>query len=213
MRAVLVASLLPHTFAVAGVPAERHIISGVVVNSAGAGAGEAYVAAVPTGDSGVAGSVNWIRADGSGRFQITLKRGRYVIRAKDEGHGYPDPTFLISRDPKSNFPEIEVRNHDLVGIRVVLGIEGGVLQIHVRDDATLEGVQGAKVVIRDADNEEAFVEVNADQMGHLQFSVPNRPLIISAYAPGYLRTVFQNNGQLILSGGEQRSITIDIKRR
>jgi len=154
-----------------------------------------------------------MRADDSGRFQIALKSGRYVIRAKDEGRGYPDPTFLFSRDPNSKFPEIKVRDRDLGGIRVVLGVEGGVLLIHFRDEATQQGIPGAKAVIRDAVNPEAFVEVTADQTGHLQFAVPSKPIVVSAHAPEYVSTVFHNVGELILSGGERRSITIDIKRQ
>jgi hypothetical protein len=110
-----------------------------------------------------------------------LKRGRYEIIAKDEER-YPDPTFLLCRDSTASFPEVTMQDSDLTGIRVVLGAEGGLLEIHIRDEATREDVPGAKAIIRDARNPAAFVEVTSDQTGHLRFTVPDKPIVVSAYA-------------------------------
>jgi hypothetical protein len=66
------------------------------------------------------------------------------------------------------------------------------------------------VTIRDARRHEVFVEVFANDGGHFQFTVPNRPVRIFATAPGYEATGYGNEAELTLSQGERRSVTLDL---
>jgi hypothetical protein len=180
----------------------------------GSGVANASVEAMPILSKSSGGSTaqfTWVTADNRGRYRISLSPGKYEIRAKDEADGYPDPNFLLSADPSANFPEISVEEADVSGIRVSLGAKGGVLEGDLRNEATQGTVPKGKVIIRDARTPEVFVEVFADTTGHFQFTVPHKPILISATAPGYAKTSFADGEELTFSEGERRSIIIELK--
>ena len=193
--------------------------SGAVVDSAGLEVAHAVVQAVPipTTDTsvGVVGDRPdpWIQADSHGRFQINLPSGRYKVLAKDEVEGYPDPIFLLNADPNAKFPEISVEQTDISDVQVMLGTKGGILHGDLRDETTQETVPKCKVTIRDASQHDAFVEVFANEIGHFQFTVPNKPIQIMATAPGYRVAFYGDGAKLILSGGEHRRVIIGLSRK
>ena len=195
-------------------PAES-TVSGVVTNSAGLELQYASVEAVPrfSGESG--GTVGdrpnpWIQADSHGRFRISLPAGRYKILAKDEADGCPDPVFMLNSDPAASFPEVSVQQQDISDVRVLLGKRGGILDVTL---VTQSGnpVPHGKVTIRDARNSDAYVEVFADANGHLHFTVPSKPLLISATANGYKTTVFAGGSEITLSEGENRTVVLNLQ--
>ena len=188
----------------------KHIVTGVVTDADGSEVANAYITAMAT-DGSSGGDLSWVHTDTHGRFRIALKPGRYLIRAKDEASGYPDPNFLLSADPIASFPEIVVDQADILGVRVRLGSKGGVLEGDVRDQETQSPVTQAKVTIRDARKPDVFVEVFSDKTGHFQFTVPKKPIQILATAPGYTTTYFGTGEALTLSGGERRSVVIELK--
>lgn len=100
-----------------------------------------------------------------------LSPGKYIVRAKSEADGYPDPTFLLATDTGSASPEISVESSNVSGLAVTLGHRGGILEGIMLDKHTRASVSG-KVVIRDAHKAEAFVEVSADSTGRFRFAVP-----------------------------------------
>jgi Carboxypeptidase regulatory-like domain len=123
----------------------------------------------------------------------------------------PSPRSLAPcSDAKAKFPGISVKRTDISEVRVVLGSKGGVLSGDLRDDATERAIPGAKVTIRDAWRHEVFVEVFVNEVGHFQFTVPNRPIRILATAPGYEATRYGKGAELTLSQGERRSVTLDL---
>jgi hypothetical protein len=156
------------------------------------------------------GQLRWIQADQDGRFKLTLSPGRYEIRAKDEIDGYPDPNFMLSVDSHSDFPVIEVDSRDLSDVNVKLGTKGGILEGELLDQSTRFPVEG-KVTIADAQKPEVFVEVFTDKEGRFHFAVPNKPLRISASAPGHAAASFEEVGAL--AGGEHRKITLELVPR
>lgn len=189
----------------------KYTISGSVIDSDGMPVASARVTVMPISSPGTAGELISTDVDHNARFRIALAPGRYVIRAKDEGHGYPDQNFLFSADPNARFPEIFVQDSDISGIKVILGSKGGIIEGFLRDKVTFRPISNGKVILRDAAKLDVFVEVTADKNGHFKFAVPNKPILISASAPNYSSANFQNGGQLTLSGGEQRNITIDLQ--
>jgi hypothetical protein len=188
----------------------RYFVAGVILTSAGTEQPGASVTAVPVHETGTASSLHWSSTDDKGRFKLALPRGRYEIVAKDERHGYPDPNFLLSADTNSRFPTVNVEDADIEGVRVILGEQGGILHILIRDGASLRPLAGAKAIIRDARDGRAFVELTADEQGNIQFAVPHKGLVILAEAPRYSRKSFHNGEEVRLSSGEQREITLDL---
>ena len=189
-------------------------VSGVVTNSMGSEVAHASVEAIPTGN-GKGGTVGdrpgtWKQTDDHGRFVLTLPPGRYRVSAKDEAGGYPDPVFMLNSDSTANFPEVSVERGDVSDVRVKLGRMGGVLDGKVSDAKTGDPIPHGKVTIRDARNEGAYVDVFADAGGHFQFTVPIKPLVISASADGYA-TTSTGPAPLILSEGERRNIRLELK--
>lgn len=150
-----------------------------------------------------------VRTNQEGRFRLTLRPGKYVVRAKDEADGYPDPMFLLSSDPSAKFPEIDVRESDLSDVRVMLGSRGGILEGEIRDDNGGLPIPGAKVTIRDAHNPAAFVEIFSNADGHFQFTVPARPVSVSAMARGYKTSPAED---VMLSNGDHRVVHISLEK-
>jgi len=107
-----------------------------------------------------------------GRFQILLPPGHYQIRAKAEEEGYPDPSFLFCADPAAIFPDVVVGDEKISGVRVVLGLRGGLLEGEVRDAETGGGIRKSRATIVDANDPKEYVEVFTDDAGHFRFTVP-----------------------------------------
>lgn len=189
----------------------NHGVTGKVTDAHGSAIAGASVAAMPIDNRGSAGDFGWMRTDNNGGFRIMLKSGRYMIRAKDEEDGYPDPSFLLSSDPSTKFPEISVEQSDVSGVRVMLGARGGILQGDLHDEVTHQVVPKGKVTIRDARTSGAFVEVLADKEGHFRFTVPNKPIQVFASAAGYTTTYVDNGKELTLSEGERRTVELELK--
>ncbi|MGA7820380.1 MAG: carboxypeptidase-like regulatory domain-containing protein [Candidatus Sulfotelmatobacter sp.] len=190
-----------------------HTVSGTVTDATGSAAPNAFVCAAPAEDTSIAGDLRWVQVDSNGRFRITLRPGRYVIRAKEEGEGYPDPSFLLSADNGAVFPEVTVEESNLTGVLVALGARGGILSGELRDNTNQQPIPKGKVTIRDAERRDAFVEVTTNEEGRFRFAVPSKPLQISAAAPGYLASRYGEGRTLILSPGEHRSIVIELTRK
>ena len=188
-----------------------HYVLGIVVDANGSVVGNASVTAVPVDEGGSAGDLGWVHADNNGWFRLVLRPGRYVIRAKDESDGYPDPSFLLCSDPRANFPQISVERSDVSGVRAVVGMKGGVLEGDLRDASTQQGIPKAKVTIRDAQKPYAFVEVFADKTGHFRFTVPSKPIHVVATAAGYETIQYEGGKLLTLSGGEHRSLMVELR--
>ena len=193
-------------------------ITGVVIDSSGAVPAHAFVEAIPRTSDGGKGTVGdrlnpWTPADVHGRFTISLPPGRFKIRAKDEADGYPDPSYWLNADPTAIFPEIIVDQKSIPNVRVILGRKGGVLDGEVLDLQSRGAVSGGKVTIRDAQNADAYVEVFTDASGHFRFTVPNKPLFISVTTAGYKTTAFAKGGEVVLSGGEHRSIVLELQHQ
>ena len=77
-------------------------VVGKVIAPDGSGASHASAEAVPLARAGEdvnMSQLQWTQADNEGNFRLNLSPGRYQIRAKDEMGGYPDPNFLLSKDP------------------------------------------------------------------------------------------------------------------
>jgi hypothetical protein len=205
-------------FVLVGLPAKAfqlsiHNVVGVVADSHGSPAPGASVEAFPIEETGSAGHLSWVHTDKDAGFRLTLRSGRYVIRAKDEKNAFPDPNFLLSSDPSAKFPEITVADADVSGVRVMLGVKGGIIEGTLRDEQTHQVISQGKVTISDARNPEVFVEVPVDKAAHFEFTVPRKPIRISATAPGYSTTYFGNKGELTLSEGERRSVEIELRAR
>jgi hypothetical protein len=202
----------------AGRPAETRgetTVSGTVRDAAGNSIAHAYVEAIPVfakSNGGTVGSSSpWVAADSAGTFSLSLAPGRYRLRAKAEADGYPDPSFWVNRDLKARFPEIAVFDKQIRNIEVVLGTRGGMLAGEVRDRQTHRSLAGAKIRIQDATNSGAYVEVFSNSNGHFQYTVPSKPLLISAVAPGYKVTSFEGGAEITLSPGGHREFQLDLE--
>ena len=193
--------------------AQSHV-AGWVTDSVGFGVSGASIQVMPReGDSvgTVASPGRWAPTDSDGRFSIILQPSRYKIVAKDEPEGYPDPVFALGSDPTATFPTISVGKDDISGVRVSLGAKGGILEGHVNDGATKLPIQKAKVTISDVQEPKAYVDIFTNAGGGFQFTVPNKPVVISATAAGYKTTQFKRGKELTLSGGEHRDVVIELE--
>jgi hypothetical protein len=186
---------------------EERSVAGVVTTIDGSDAPRACISARPVGTS--AGNLGCTEADEHGAFTIRLRPGEYIIRAKDEAEGYPDPNFLLASDPSAKFPRVVVGQSDVSGVRVVLGAKGGVLEGIVRDQATGFPIVGAKVTISDAHAPGAYVEVFSNKDGAFQFTVPAKPVVVSAAAMSYESGPTE---EVTLTGGRHRSIEINLRK-
>lgn len=192
-------------------------LSGQVFDSLGATMAHALVEAVPRPEgqdqAKFADRPNpWVQTNARGEFVITLAPGRYKIRAKDEDLGYPDPVYWLNADPTTVFPEIVVTDgeKEIADIRVVLGRRGGVLSGKLIDQPSGSPIAHGKVTLRDSENASAYVEVFTNSNGHFEFTVPSKPIIVSASAAGYRASTFASGAPLLLSPGEHREITLDL---
>jgi hypothetical protein len=190
-------------------------VSGTVTDSTGSESAHALVQAIRRVKSESSGTVGdhpnpWIQTDDHGRFRVNLARGRYKFQAKNEIDGYPDPIFLLNSDETATFPEVTVSQKDISDVRVTLGKRGGVLEGELIDQQSREPIPRCKITIRDARNADAYVDVFADQVGHFRFAIPGKPVLISATAPGYKTTKFEN-GEVMLSGGEHHTIVVGLE--
>lgn len=188
----------------------KRTVSGTVTTSDGSSVEDAIVTAIPVGASTVAGEMPSARSVAGGAFKIELPQGRYILRAKKEADGYPDPNFLLASDARAVFPEVSVDGTDIAGIKVILGSKGGILQGTLRDQVSRRPISDGKVVIRDARDPRAFVELTTDKKGDFSFAVPSKPMVICAHASGFMRTCVANGREQTLSAGEHRSFTIDL---
>jgi hypothetical protein len=191
-------------------------VSGVVTDSTGTEVAQAFVEALPMARGEQGGTVGdrpnpWVPTDSHGKFRISLAPGRYRIRAKAEADGFPDPVFMLNRDPTARFPEISVERQDVSDVRVILGKRGGVLDGVLLDQDSRKPIPHGKVTISDARAVEAYVEVFADEQGHFEFAVPNKPVRVSATAAGHATAYVDNGKELTLSGGEHRTVELELK--
>ncbi len=186
-----------------------HVISGTVTDMLGGPDASALVTAVPIGNA--AGDVTWSKVDDKGNFRLAVKDGRYIVRAKDEEHGYPDPTFLLSADAGAEFPDISVEGADLAGVRVVLGQQGGILIGQIVDSHNNRPVGGGRIIVRATQAPTQFVELTASKDGLFQFTLPHKPVRITSTADGYRTARYADGAELILSNGERREIVIPLE--
>jgi|SRR5579872_179056 len=184
-----------------------HTVTGIVTSADGSRVEGACVSALPTESN--AGNSTCINTDQEGRFKLTLRPGKYQLRAKDESAGYPDPMFLLSADPTARFPEIVVGESDVSGVKVVLGLKGGILEGEVRDSSSGLPISGAKLTIADLNNPAAYVEVFSNKDGRFQFTVPGRPVSVSATARGYKPAEVQ---EFTVSAGQHRTLDISLEK-
>lgn len=213
-KTIVIAVLLGLTVTVlrtAASDGRKYKVTGTVVDADGAPVASARVTVMAISGKGSAGQLLSTAVDSNGKFQLALPPGRYVIRAKDEAQGYPDPNFLLSADPTARFPEITVQNTNIFGLKVILGAKGGLVEGLLRDNVTLQPIPNGKVVLRDATNPDIFVEITTDNHGRFAFVVPSKQILVTATAPGYLAMSLANARQLSLSGGERRDITIGLQ--
>ncbi len=187
------------------------VVAGVVSDSGGHPLSGASVEAFPIESGGFAGDLNWTRTDDGGSFRLSLRPGRYEIRGKDEPDGYPDPNALLALDPEATFPEVIVDTQEVQGVQVRLGRRGGILEGDLSDEQTGKPVAKAKVTLRDPKRREAFVEVFTDESGHFRFTLPPKPVVISAMAEGYAPAYPVEGRTVTLSEGEHRSVTIKLQ--
>jgi hypothetical protein len=191
-------------------------VTGVVKDASGGIVAHAFVEAVPrssTADRGTVGDVMnpWIPADEMGNFSVTLRPGRYVIRAKDEADGYADPVYLLNADPTAVFPEITVAQGNVSRVTVLLGRKGGMLEGRLLDRESHTGIVHGKITIRDLRNPDAYVEVFSKAGGIFRFVVASKPVTVSASAAGYKPAPYDSGAELTLSGNERRDITLTLE--
>jgi len=191
-------------------------VSGSVRNAAGNSVAHAYVEALPVIADQGSGTVGnfpnpWIAADSRGRFTLTLRPGKYRIRAKDETDGYPDPSFWLSLDPNATFPTVIVGDKEITDLEVILGAQGGIISGEVQDAHTSKPVVDAKIRIQDARNSDAYIEIFTDPAGHFHYTVPSKPLLITAAAPGYKMTAFEGGAEVTLAPGEHREFQLELE--
>jgi hypothetical protein len=188
-------------------------VSGVVVAQDGSALSNVAVQAVPMGGAGIVGTLTWTPAAKDGKFQIFLKPGSYQIRAKAEGEGFPDPSFLFSADQHATFPNIVVGEHNVSDVRVVLGSRGGLLEGEVRDQLTGNPVQKATVTIIDANNSKAYVELFTNDAGQFHFTVPSKPILMHITATGYIPSSANGGGSISVPPGERHEEVIRLQPR
>ena len=196
---------------VPGLMGSSSTVMGRVVTADGSAVPRASVEAVRLPDEDEQLSItqsHWTPVDQDGKFQLTLSPGRYEIRAKAESDGYPDPNFMLSIDPLSDFPVVTANGGNLLNITVKLGTQGGILDGELIDQSTHQPVEKGKVTIADAKNPKIFVEAFTNKLGQYEFAVPNKALRISGSAPGYQSTHFEGNVTLV--GGEHRYIRLEL---
>jgi len=212
-KSVMVALLILFTTSAVSVGREQesdwHKVTGVVTNVDGSRIAGACVSAMPT-DRSSAGTLECTHSDQNGVFTMRLRAGRYLIRARDEAEGYPDPNFLLSKDPATRFPEVLVSHSDVSGLSVVLGSKGGVIEGEIRERNNGMPISKAKVTISDAHDLKAFVEVFSNQSGHFAFTVPRKAIVISVSASGYKAVRLYDGTEFTLSGGERRDVTVEL---
>jgi len=209
--------LLPVSLALLGFQASQiqtrtYKVSGVVLNAKGAGVTSARVSPVLVSSEGSIGSTTWVAVNDHAEFELHLKPGRYVIRAKDEAHGYPDPSFLLTRDEKARFPAVVVGESDISGVTVRMGAPGALISGSVVDETTGSPIPAATVTIRDARNAGAFVELTANNEGRFAFAVPSKPIVVHAVARGYTSVDYDRGAEFHPSAGEKMEITLSMKR-
>jgi hypothetical protein len=187
------------------------VVTGDVLDSGGHPLSGASVEAFPIESGGFAGNLNWTKTDDGGSFRLSLRPGRYEIRGKDEPDGYPDPNALLALDSEATFPEVIVDKEEVQAVQVRLGRRGGILEGDLSDEQTAKPVARAKVTLRDAKRPEAFVEVFTDASGHFRFTLPPKPVVISAMAEGYAPAYPVEARTVTLTGGEHRSVTIRLQ--
>jgi hypothetical protein len=196
-------------------------IQGTVRDSTGTAVPQALVEALPksvaAGEKGSLGDrLNpWIPTDGDGKFSMTLPPGRYKIRAKAEALGYPDPVYWLNSDPTAIFPEITVGdgNAEARHVTVTLGKQGGILDGELIDRASKSPIAHGKITIHDAANPDAYVEIFSNKEGQFQFTVPSKPIIISAQATGHEAGNFAGGANITLYPGERREVEIELQHR
>lgn len=191
----------------------RRVVTGTVTDPTGASIRKGEVAAISVRTTGTAAQIPWTAVDANGNFRLSLSPGTYVIRAKDEADGYPDPSYLLSRDSTAMFPTIVVDANDLAGIQVRLGEQGGVLQGSVLEQESHNPILGSKVVIRSANDSAAFVEITPDKNGMFQFCVPAKPIIVCAEASKHSRTCFEGGKPIRVSGGGHLAVGLQLRKR
>lgn len=203
--------VLACSLAIAADNVPTQAISGNVVTQDGSVPPNVSVQAVPIGGTGNIGTQVWKPADKEGRFKILLRPGRYQIRARAEGSGYPDPNFLFSVDGTASFPTVTVTDHKISDVHVVLGSKGAILEGVVRDLTTGSPIPKAKITISDADRPQAFVEVFTNAAGEFQFTVPIKPIVVQATAARYNSSSLYKGEKFTLSAGERRDIDIQLE--
>jgi Carboxypeptidase regulatory-like domain len=200
-----------------GISSAQEKVVGTVTNSEGASVAGSLVGAFPSAskpDGSVVGDRPnpWATTDADGKFTISLPPGHYRIRAKDEADGYPDPIYWLNADPTAKFPEITVETKDVSDVHVVLGKRGGVLSGELIEQGSHAPIAKGKVTIRDARNANAYVEVFSDKGGHFRFTVPSKPLAVSASAAGYQAASFAGGAAITLLSGEHEEIVIELPK-
>lgn len=193
----------------AGSQGKKLLVTGMVTDAFGSPLPGSFVLAVPM-NGNRSGRFVWTPVNNRGEFSLSLPPGRYLIRAKAEDAGYPDPNFLLSADSTARFPEISVGNVNVSGIQVSVGAQGGLIEGRLLLRETQQPVPKGKVTIRDATNPTAFVELTTDEIGHFAFAVPRKPVTICASGAGYPSTCFEGGREILLSGGERLSLTLEL---
>lgn len=191
-----------------------HAVHGVVITTDGLPVPGAQVWALPLPSSGrgIAGDFSPVNADAHGHFALRLSPGRYVIRAKSDRGGYPNPDAILSRDPTAHFPIVTVAAQNISGVIVRLGKKGAFLQGEVYDVRSMAPIPNAKVTIRDAHNSKGILILTCDNSGRFQYVLPSKPILISAGAAGYRTKHFAGGRPVTLSSGEHRTISFKLGR-
>lgn len=206
----VVSKILPvlATIAIMAASTFSQTVSGTVYDEERVPLPGALVEAFPIRSTGFVGNVHWIRTDQNGHFQLALSSGLYEIRGKDEPSGYPDPNSLLALDAAAFFPRINVGREDIQGVQVRLGRKGGVLEGDLRDTATGKPIAKGKVVIRAAATPQVFVEIFANESGHFEYTIPPKPVVVSASADAYRSS---GETEVTLSSGERRTIVLELE--
>jgi hypothetical protein len=105
--------------------------------------------------------------------------------------------MLLSADASARFPTVKVEDADIDGARVILGEQGGILRILIRDRGTLRPIAGAKAIVRDARDARAFVELNADDQDGYEGDVERRFSLSDQFHRRITRQLFGEQQRLI----------------
>ena len=213
MKMLRILTILLFALFVNNAAAAPATVTGVVSDPSGAPLPNSSVEAVPIDNYGFVGNLTWTQTDDHGNFRLNLREGRYEIRGKKETDGYPDPNSLLSVDSKASFPEVVVSKRDIEGVQVRLGLKGGVLEGTVRDRTSHDFVQKAKITIRDAKRPQAYIELFTDKTGRFRFTVPCKPLIVSAVAERHQETHLDGGSEWIPSSGEHRTVIFELESK